>query len=391
MKKIISVFLVFLSLAAFAQDGIKFDDIPFKDLISKAKKEKKLIFIDAYASWCGPCKMMERNVFPKKSVGDFFNKNFVNARIDMEKGEGRELAAKFAVRSYPTYLFLNSNGELVSQNYGYMEESLFLAMAQDINAPGNNKGSLKERFANGESDKDFLINIMKLNSSSDYEFAKKASERYFQSKKKDEELTKDEAGLLFYFLKSSEDANYKIFVDRKADLLKYLPETNYNEFKNQLVLEKVVEQSIDTKNKTINEEYFLKTAEPLVGKEAAATKLSQTKLAYYEQNSNFSEYEKTALDYYKNADSFEPNELLKAAWIFSENVKNKTSLKKAAEWAEKSVMRGETAENTYILALIYYNIGNKDLAKNFAEQSKHIASQSGKDSTLAEKLLSQIK
>lgn len=391
MKKIISGLFIFINIFILAQDEIKFLEIPFKDLIAKAKKENKLVFIDAYASWCGPCKMMERNIFTKKSVGDFYNKNFVNARIDMEKGEGREIAARFGVRSYPTYLFLNGDGELVSQNYGYMEESLFLAMGQDINAPNNKKGSFKERFANGEKDKDFLINIMKLNSSSDYEFAKKASERYFENKNKDEEFTKDDVGLLLYFLKSSEDTNYKTFVDKKTEIIKYLPEESYNEFKSQLVLGKIVQESIDEKNKKINDAYFLKTAEPLVGKEAAVKKLNQTKLAYYEQNGNFAEYEKTALDYYKNADSFEPNELLKAAWIFSDNIKTQSSLKKAAEWAEKSVMRGETSENTYILAKIYFNLGSKELAKNFAEMSKNIADKSGKDSTLAQTLLNQIK
>lgn len=391
MKNIISGLFIFITIFSFAQDEIQFQDLPFKNLVAKAKKENKLVFIDAYAAWCGPCKMMEKNVFNKKSVGDFYNKNFVNARIDMEKGEGREIAQKFGVRSYPTYLFLNGDGELVSQNYGYMEEGIFLAMAQDINSPNNKKGSLKERFANGEKEKDFLINIMKLNSSADYEFAKQASERYFSNRKKTDEFTKDDVGLLLYFLKSTEDLNYKTFASQKADIIKFLPEENYNEFNNQLILAKVVQESIDEKAKKINDDYFLKTAEPLVGKEAAILKLNQTKLAYYEQNANFPEYEKAALEYYKNADSFEPNELLKAAWIFSDNIKTQSSLKKAAEWAEKSVMRGETPENTYILAKIYYSLGSKDLAKNFAELSKNMAIQSGKDANLATELLSKIK
>lgn len=391
MKQIISGLFIFITILSFAQDEIQFQDIPFKDLIAKAKKENKLVFIDAYASWCGPCKMMEKNVFTTKSVGDFYNKNFVNARIDMEKGEGREVAQKFGVRSYPTYLFLNGDGELVSQNYGYMEESVFLAMAQDINSPNNKKGSLKERFAKGEKDRDFLINIMKLNSSSDYNFAKEASERYFANRKKTDEFTKEDVGFLLYFVKSTEDANYKTFVSQKAEIIKYLPEENYTEFNNQLVLAKVVQESVDEKAKRINEEYFMKTAEPLVGKEAAMLKLNQTKLAYYEQNANFAEYEKAALDYYKNADAFEPNELLKAAWIFSDNIKTKSSLTKAAEWAEKSVMRSETAENTYILAKIYFALGNNDIAKNYAEMSKNMAEQSGKDATLAKELLNKIK
>lgn len=391
MKKIISGLFLFSAIAAFAQEAVKFQDLPFKDLVAKAKKENRLLFIDAYTSWCGPCKMMEKNTFTQKAVGDYFNANFINARFDMEKGEGREIAAKFGVRSYPTYLFLNGEGELVSQNYGYMEGSLFVAMAQDVNSPNNKKGSLKDRFAAGEKDPEFLINIMKLNSSSDYNFAKQASERYFENKKKTEEFTKDDVGLLLFFLKSTEDKNYKTFTERKAEIIKFLPEETYKEFDNQIKLGKIVEQSIDQQNKRINDDYFMKAAEPLVGKHDAEVKLNQTKLSYYEQNANFPEYEKAALAYYKNSEAFEPNELLKAAWIFSEHIKTPSSLKKAAEWAEKSVMRGETSENTYILAKLYYLTGNKNMAKTYAEMSKNMAAQAQKDSTLADELLKQIK
>ncbi|KPE49172.1 thioredoxin family protein [Chryseobacterium indologenes] len=391
MKKLISGIFVFCSVIILAQEAIQFQELPFKDIIAKAKKEKKLVFIDAYAAWCGPCKMMEKNVFTQKSVGDYYNANFINARFDMEKGEGREIAAKFGVRSYPTYLFLNGEGELVSQNSGYMEEGLFLTMAQDINSPSNKKGSLKERFAKGEKDPSFLINIMKLNSSSDYNFAKQASERYFENKKATEEITKEEIGFLLFFLKSTEDSNYKTFSSRKADIVKFLPEDTYKEFDSQLKLSKILAQSIDDKNKKINEEFFMKSAEPLVGKELALSKLNQTKLSYYEQHANYPEFEKAALDYYKNADAYDPNELLRAAWVFSDHIKTPSSLKKATEWAEKSVMRGETSENTYILAKLYFLTGNKQLAKTYATMSKNIATQTQKDSNLADELLNQLK
>ncbi|MCJ8154929.1 thioredoxin family protein [Chryseobacterium sp. SSA4.19] len=390
MKKFTSGLFLFSAIAVFAQEAIQFQELPFKDLVAKAKKENKIVFIDAYASWCGPCKMMERNVFTQKPVGDYYNSNFVNARFDMEKGEGREIAAKYGVRSYPTYLFLNGDGELVSQNYGYMEGNMFLSMAQDINSPNNKKGSLKERFAKGEKDPEFLINIMKLNSSSDFDFAKKASERYFENKKKTDVFTKDDIGLLLFFLKSSEDKNYNVFTERKTEITKFLPEETYKEFNNQMKLSKIVEQSIDTQNKRINSEYFMQAAEPLVGKHDAEVKLNQIKLSYYEHNANFPEYEKAALEYYKNTEAFEANELLKAAWIFSENVKTPSSLKKAAEWAEKSVMINETPENTYIVAKIYFLIGKKDLAKSYAEMSKEIAIRAQKDFSLADKLLQEI-
>lgn len=392
MKNLVTTFFVLLFSFTFAQEeGIKFDQSAFKDLLARAKKEKKLVFIDAYAVWCGPCKMMDKNVFTQKSVGDYFNKTFVSSRIDMEKGEGREIAQKFAVRSYPTFLFLNGDGELVSQNYGYMEPSLFLSMAQEVKAGNSKEGSMRERFAKGEKSPEFLMNVMKLNSSSDFEFAKKASERYFANRNSKEPLTKDEVGLLFYFIKSSKDPNFKILIDKKDEITPFLPEQSYNEYKNQILLADVMETAIDNTNHNINEEKFMQAAEPLVGKEAANTKLNQIKLSYYEQNANYAAYEKTALEYYKNPDLFEANETLKPAWIFSEHITNKASLKKAAEWAEKSVMRGETPENTYILAKLYFLIGNKDLALNFAELSNSIAKQNGKDANLSEELIKQIK
>src|SRR3989339_764670 len=80
--------------SSFAQDGIKFETGSWKEVLEKARTEKKLVFIDVYTSWCGPCKLMAKDIFPSKSVGDVFNKNFINYKIDAEKGEGVAIAKK---------------------------------------------------------------------------------------------------------------------------------------------------------------------------------------------------------------------------------------------------------------------------------------------------------
>lgn len=391
MRKILSVAFLGMILLVFGQQNINFQDLSFKDLLAKAKKEKKILFIDAYASWCGPCKMMEKNVFTTKSVSDYYNTNFVNAHFDMEKGEGREIASKFGIRSYPTYLFLNGEGELVYQSAGYMGETEFVEVGKQANNPNNKKGSLKDRFAKGEKDAEFLINIMKLNAQSDFEFAKKASERYFENKKFTETFTQDEVSFLLYFLKSDTDKNYKVFKDKKDDIIKLIPEQTYISFDNELKLGKLINDVINSKNSKIDDDYFMNNATPLIGAEEAKKRLDHLKLSFYEQTSNFPEYEKVALEYFKNPDVMDQNEVLKAAWIFSDNVKNVKSLKTATEWTEKIVMRGETSENTYVLAKLYAQLGQKDLAKNFAELSKGIAEKTGKDSTLATQLLQKLK
>jgi thioredoxin-related protein len=390
MKKIFSLLILCLSILVFSQEGINFQQTSFKEILAKAKAEKKLIFIDAYASWCGPCKLMERNIFPLQSVKEYYNSSFINARFDMEKGEGPELAMKYGIRSYPTFLFLNGDGEVVMKNYGYMSEQDFLTIGKEANQPKYANSSNKELFEKGEKDPEFLMNMMRLYADSDYDLAKKVSERYF-SLKKDKPLTKDELGLLLYFLKSPTDANYKIFVNKKPEIIQLMSEDTYKQFDANIKISKILENSLDQKTGIINDDYFFKNAIPLVGKNDAETALNRMKVLFYPSVSNFKGYEKAALQYYKDSDTFDAEELLKAAWIFSENVSDPISLKKAEEWAEKSVMKSETAENTYILAKLYSKTGKKDNAKMYAETSQHLATSQGKDATLAIKLLETLK
>lgn len=390
MKKTLTAFLLLTYLISFSQESINFEDTTFEEILAKAKLEKKLVFIDAYADWCGPCKLMEKNVFPLPAVKEYYNANFINARFDMEKGEGPDIALKYGVRSYPSYLFLNGDGKVIMKNYGYMGEQDFIAIAKEANNPLLLSNSPKELFDKGESDPAFLLNMMRQNAQTDYELAKKVSERYFKVIK-NRELTRDDIGMLLYFVKSPTDANYQIFKDKKADIVKEMSEDIYNQFDVNIIISNVMEKSLDKNTGFIDDDYFYKNAIPLVGKTEAEVALNRMKVIYYPNIGKFKEYEIAALEYYKNAENFDPEELLKAAWIFSENVDSKTGLKKAEEWAEKSVMKSETAENTYILAKIYQKTGKKDMAKIYAEMSKNLAEQQGKDSAASTQLLKSLK
>lgn len=126
MKKLfitpILVFLVFLVARCEPrrEGGIQFYDVSWQEVVAKAKAEHKLIFLDIYASWCGPCKMLKRQTFTDKDAGDFFNANFVNTSFDGETGEGPGLARKYRVQGYPTLIILNPDGEVVSYSVGYL-------------------------------------------------------------------------------------------------------------------------------------------------------------------------------------------------------------------------------------------------------------------------------
>ena len=110
--------------------GMIFTEGTFAEICAKAKKEKKNIFFDAYASWCGPCKMLKRDVFTTKTAGDFFNKKFINVAMDMEKGEGTALAPAFQISAYPTLLILNHKGEIIGRTMGYQSAEKLIEFAK---------------------------------------------------------------------------------------------------------------------------------------------------------------------------------------------------------------------------------------------------------------------
>jgi S1-C subfamily serine protease/thioredoxin-related protein len=101
--------------------GIRFEEeFTFEEIKAKALAENKMIFVDVFTTWCGPCKMLVKKTFPDAELGAYFNERFISASIDAEKGEGKEIAKAYGVTAYPTLLFLSANGDLVYKAMGSM-------------------------------------------------------------------------------------------------------------------------------------------------------------------------------------------------------------------------------------------------------------------------------
>jgi thiol:disulfide interchange protein len=99
---------------------INFIENSWNEALKQAARQNKYIFVDAYASWCGPCKMLKATTFKNNKVADFYNDNFVNVAIDMEKGQGPALAAQWGLQAYPTMIIFTSKGKPVSGTVGYI-------------------------------------------------------------------------------------------------------------------------------------------------------------------------------------------------------------------------------------------------------------------------------
>lgn len=152
MKRIIVTVITLIAvLPAFAQ-GIAFGEMTFRQALDRAKAENKLVFMDCYTTWCGPCKYLSDQVFTQKEVGDFFNARLVCLKMDMEKGEGRELAARYAVKAYPTLLLIRPDGTLQHSMVGAMDGPSLIAGAREGMDEKTSFAYLEKAFGDGNRD-----------------------------------------------------------------------------------------------------------------------------------------------------------------------------------------------------------------------------------------------
>ena len=92
----------------------------YKQALAKADEDGKILMIDVYTEWCGPCKMLDKDTFPQKDVVDK-SANFVTLKLDAEKGQGPDVAKEFKVEGFPTILFVDGKGKLVHSVLGFVD------------------------------------------------------------------------------------------------------------------------------------------------------------------------------------------------------------------------------------------------------------------------------
>ncbi|MDR3025030.1 thioredoxin domain-containing protein [Chryseobacterium sp.] len=114
-----------------AKQEINFSSGDYKNVLATAKASHRKIFVDAYATWCGPCKELQKTTFKDSKAAAYFNKNFINMSVDVEKGEGAKLAKKWGVSGLPTLLILDQNGKVIDSHTGYVDGSGLLEFAKE--------------------------------------------------------------------------------------------------------------------------------------------------------------------------------------------------------------------------------------------------------------------
>lgn len=233
MKKLFFAVIFLMGITTMAQNReIEFVEASWKKQLEMANNQSKLIFFDAYTSWCAPCKAMAKNVFTKNEVADLFNNKFINVKYDMEKGEGISLKEQYKVSAYPTYLFIDGNGEVVHKIVGSVTAEEFVNEAKKALNPENTIYGLAKKFeASNHSEASAIAYLEALSKAYESEKRSAVSKLYFDKLSKSDLLGEHHWQLVVKYLNNPSSEAFVYLYNNKSKLEeKYDPKQVNNYF-----------------------------------------------------------------------------------------------------------------------------------------------------------------
>lgn len=162
MKKIFGMLVVLLICGNVFSQGIEFQHVSFKEALEKAKTENKMVFMDCYTSWCGPCKALAKNVFTQKEVGAFFNENYICIKMDMEKGEGPDLLKRYEIQGFPTLLYMDATGKVLSKRVGGTDAAGLISDGKTAGDPTQRLEYVQKLYQEGDRSKEIVTKYISL-------------------------------------------------------------------------------------------------------------------------------------------------------------------------------------------------------------------------------------
>ncbi|MEK6615329.1 MAG: thioredoxin family protein [Bacteroidota bacterium] len=374
MKKIIffsaiitsSVFVIIgMAEGTFAQNrSIQFQNKTFAELKELAKKEGKLIFIDFYTIWCGPCKMMEKEVFVKDAVADFYNKNFINAHVDAEKGEGKVLATKYQVNIYPTLLFVSADENMAHRACGSMVAEQFIELGKIAMNPEKRLSKSYSDYLNGKRDQQFLKQLMTDLKNAGMPAEKVASD-YLASQKDADLSTKANWDIFIRHIFDIDSKEFKFALKNYKKLSTLYGDSVVNEKITEIYLKKVQNLAWDSSKDKEKKFNNLKEEIKKINIPQKELLLSRADINFYLNVSDWDKFAKAATSGVIEKNNFYWNNAMKLnqfAWTFYEHVDDTAMLQKAIKWIKRSVELSNWPENNDTYANLLFKIGEIDKA-----------------------------
>lgn len=381
-------FLFVLPFSAHAQDSIRFDESGLESVMQRAKVEKKPLFYMVYADWCPHCKNIKATTLRDPEVVSFMNANYVFAGLNFEKPGSEDFKTKYNVKTFPTFLVLDENGQELARFTGELKKDKFLS---EVKLALNPKQQLPYLKAEYEKDKTNGLNLMRylvaLKKGKDRNELNPIAHEYF------EKLTDD---------KIVNEVNWKIFTNGVSDIAS-------REY--QFVITNQQAFAAITSQKRVNDKFknsVIELLKPIVKtndvanykKQRAIAKtinspmidslLFQYDLDHYEFNSNWNEYKKVAAADIKKYVWNSPKEIKSIVLNVMRNSTDAASLNQSLSWIKHSNELEESYDGILLEARVQRKLNNIPVAIIITKKAKAFSTQMGWDGKEADKLLADL-
>jgi thiol-disulfide isomerase/thioredoxin len=351
MRNLLTGAFLFLSFSVFSQadSGMHFTHgLSWKKVKEKARAENKFIFVDAFTTWCGPCRVMAKTIFPLASVGNFYNENYINLKVQLDTtsrdneevkswyADAHEIMKSYKVNVFPTYLFFSPGGKLVHRAVGSSEAEAFISKGKDALDSSKQYYTLAERYENGERDPAFLKDLAEASMAA---YEKDATRKYSSAylRTQSNVLTGDNLHFLDNVTLSTKDTGFGIILANTAAFNKVIGKGKAEDKIKRIVW-----------NEEISPALFSSEAEPDWNKleqglhakySSVSTEIyAYSKVLYNYYKNNWQEFSKAVNAYLKNYENnVSANELNLYAWKIFQNCDDMGCISDALNWSKKSV------------------------------------------------------
>ncbi len=372
------LFFIFMASQQVRATGIEFFQGTWEQALEKASKEEKLIFVDAYAEWCGPCKRMAANVFTQTEVGDFYNANFINLKIDMEKPENETFRKQYPVAAFPTLYYIDFTGEVVQKVKGAQTVDGFIQIGKTALNKNNRLDYFTKLYEEeGKRDAATVLQYIKALNRADKSSIKIANDYL---KTQTELSTPQNLNIIFEATTVVDSRIFDLLINYRAAIEAITSKEAVN-----LRIREAAHGTLD-KAIAFESEDLLKEAQEKMKTHVpklAEAFLWESEMTYAKLLEDSNRYLKAWNNYVKKVSGNEPQEwTVLATTLASAFPDDEKALEQASKLAKKAVSNSKDYETRLGYALILNMQNNKLEAQKMAEAALKIATQQKNDQAI---------
>lgn len=382
-KTFLFLFVLFIGLAATAQEKLSFIMEDWDQALAEAKAQNKYIVMDAYTEWCGWCKVMDKKTFTHREVIDYYSDKFICLKMDMEKGTGIDLAMKYRVSGFPSILYFNPEGYLVYRTIGYRDTVEFLVDGKEALDPAKQFRHPGDPMVLDPGFPQFYKDSFKKGKERKWPEASVVEE--FMSKQQDL-FSEVSWSVMSRFSLNAELTDF--FMQNKDTYAKMYGSTEVDDKFSDIIVARV---QFAIKNKESKEfdaaiDMLHKHGSP----EDTASMARSLRMYYFEKTADWDAYSAMALKIVEEPDA--TNSMKNSyAWAIYENVDDKKVLTAARDWM-KSVVEAEP-DYAYIdtYAALLYKLGQYKEAEKQALKAIEVGTENKNNVEGTQELLEKIR